>query len=136
MHHSTGLLALLEHVSSPGSPGSPRVALPAGVPTSLDALIRAPSSFDIHGEGLADTITTPLRTLAAMRDPVADAHAGWLVAVVAIASGADVRTDESLAAPSSSRLTPEGRAWLAEQARVCAQPSAIAAIDAALGISS
>ena len=130
MHHSAGLLALLEHASSPGSP---RLALPAGVPTSLDALICAPRSFDIRGEGLADTITTPLRTLAAMRDPVADAHAGWLVAVVAIASGADVRTDESLPAPSSSRLTPEGRAWLAQQARVCADPSAI---DAALGISS
>lgn len=133
MHHNAGLLALLEHVTSPGSPC---LALPAGVPTSLDSILRAPSAFDIHGEGLADTITTPLRALAAMRDPVADAHAGWLVAVVAIASGARVRTDESLAAPSHTRLTPEGRAWIAQQARVCAQPSARATIDAALGISS
>ncbi len=132
MHTSAGLLALLDRASSPAPP---RLALPAGVPTSLDALVRAPSAFDLHAEGLADIITTPLRTLAAMRDPVADAHAGWLLAVLAIASGAAVRTDDALPAPAVTRLTPEGRAWLVQQVRVCAQPAALATIDAALGIS-
>lgn len=113
MHHSPGLLALLDRASTAGPP---RLAVPAAVPANLESLVRAPRAFDINAAGLADTITAPLRTLAALRDPVADQHAGWLLAVVLCASGIACEHDDSLPAGSDAGLTPEGRAWLVQQA--------------------
>ncbi|MEM8757552.1 MAG: hypothetical protein AAGF47_07200 [Planctomycetota bacterium] len=58
------------------------------------------------------SITDELRTLAAMRDPVADAYAGWLVAVLAAARGVTIDRVSNGGGGRLWTLTPGGRAWL------------------------
>lgn len=107
-------------IEQAASPGTARVRVPPSVPTDISQLLRTPTTFGAHVCGLEKLITPALRALAAMRDPVADAHAGWIMTVLAAAAGVPIEPDAALAAPGSGQLTPEGRAWLKHQTIECA----------------
>lgn len=115
----SSLRDLINRVES--ATGEPRIGVPRDVELGLAQLVRSPRVFGVSlgGEGLRECITQPLRDLAAMHDPVADAHAGWLLAVVLQASGGELQHDDALPASIAAKLTPEGRAWLVQQAMDC-----------------
>ncbi|MEO1585450.1 MAG: hypothetical protein AAFR96_12880 [Planctomycetota bacterium] len=117
MQRPGGLLALIDHACAPGPP---RLAIPAPAALPLDRLIARPRSITVDGQGLGEIITPTLRELAALHDPVADAHAGWLLAVIALASGTRHEASSSMPAPVDAGLTSEGHAWLIAQAMHCA----------------
>ncbi|MEO1717975.1 MAG: hypothetical protein AAFR76_12780 [Planctomycetota bacterium] len=112
---------LIERVES--ATGEPHIGVPRDVDLGLTQLVRSPRVFavSIAGGGLREHITLSLRELAAMRDPVADAHAGWLLSVIMKAVGTTPQHDAALPAPTEMKLTPEGRAWLVQQAMDCVQ---------------
>jgi hypothetical protein len=76
-----------------------------------------------------------LAALAALRDPVADRNAGWLLACVAAATGTVLRAADTGRQPVQHRLrkhhddadalTAEGRAWLIQRAMECCDADAI-----------
>lgn len=121
---TSSLRDLIDRVES--ATGENCIRVPRDVELGLSQLVRSPRVFDVSlaGEGLRECITQPLRDLALMRDPVADAHAGWLLAVVLHASGVELQHDDALPASTEAKLTPEGRAWLVQQAMNCVQTDA------------
>ncbi|MEL6499206.1 MAG: hypothetical protein AAF937_07855 [Planctomycetota bacterium] len=116
---ASSLRDLIERVES--ATGEPHIGLPRDVDFGHGQLVRSPSVFEVSiaGERLREHVRPPLRELAAMRDPVADAHAGWLLAIIMQAAGLDPQHDDALPAPTEMKLRPEGRAWLVHQAMDC-----------------
>ncbi|MEL6796842.1 MAG: hypothetical protein AAFO89_08460, partial [Planctomycetota bacterium] len=121
---ASSLRDLIERVES--ATGEARIGVPRDVDLGLTQLVRSPRVFvaSIAGGGLREHITLSLRELAAMRDPVADAHAGWLLAVTLRVAGIAPQHDHLLPASTEAKLTPEGRAWLVQQAMDCVQTAA------------
>ncbi len=113
MHLAGPLSALLDRVLQ--GEGTPSLRVPVGTPTDLRTLLAAPSAFSCVAEGDWSSEAEALRPLAAMRDPVADDHAAWLLAVMHLAGGRAIEHDDALPASDKRTLTGEGRAWLAAQ---------------------
>ncbi|MEO0629884.1 MAG: hypothetical protein AAFY46_04045 [Planctomycetota bacterium] len=116
---ASSLRGLIDRAES--ATGENYIGVPRDIELGLAQLVRLPRVFEVSlgGEGVRECITQPLRGLAAMHDPVADAHAGWLLAVIMHASRVELQHDDALPASTESKLTPEGRAWLVQQAMNC-----------------